>query len=92
MNKPTIRQIANVRKAFSTANHQQNNNITREFKHVQFRSKRTISMYQQHDETTMLTYDAGAYVHHLSKKDRKKLGLPIFRISDKKVGVANGGA
>ena len=40
----------------------------------------------------MVTYNSGADGYYLSKKDRKKLGLPILRISDKKVGAANGGA
>ena len=38
----------------------------------------------------MVTYDAGADRHYLSEKDRTKLGLPILRILDKKLGVANG--
>ena len=40
----------------------------------------------------MLTYNTGKDGHNLSKKDRKQLGLPILRVSAKKVGVANGGA
>ena len=40
----------------------------------------------------MLTYDSSADRHYLSEMDRTKLGLPILRISDKKVGVYNGGA
>ena len=40
----------------------------------------------------MVTYDSGADVHYLRKKDRTKLGLPILIISDKKVGVDNRGA
>ena len=40
----------------------------------------------------MSTYNLGADGHYLRKKDRIKLGLLIFRISDKRVGVANGGA
>ena len=40
----------------------------------------------------MVTYDSGAYGHYLNEKDRTKLGLPILRISYKKVGVANDGA
>ena len=40
----------------------------------------------------MLTYDSGADRHYLIKKDIKKVGLPILRVSDKKVGVENGGA
>ena len=49
-------------------------------------------MYHQDNKSTMLTYDSGADGRYLSKKDRKKLNLPILRISYKKVGVANGGA
>ena len=92
MNKPTIRQRANVGIAFITATHQLNSIITRDGKHVQFISKPTISTYHQHNKTKMLTYDSGADGNYLSKKDRKKLGLPILRISGNKVGVANGGA
>ena len=40
----------------------------------------------------MITYDSGADGHYLSKQDRAKLGLPILRILDKKVGLANGSA
>ena len=40
----------------------------------------------------MLMYDSSVYGHYLRKNDRKQLGLPIFPISAKKVGVANGGA
>ena len=77
---------------YSTATHNHNNSSTREGKHVQFKKKTSIAMYQQHDNTPMVLYDSGAYGHYLSKKDRTKLGLPILRISDKKVGVANGDA
>ena len=70
---------------------QSNNIITYESKHVKLRSKPSIATYQQHNNTPMLTYDSGADRHYLSEQDRTKLGLPILRISDKKVGVANGG-
>ena len=40
----------------------------------------------------MLTYDSGADGHYLSKKDRKKLGILILKVSARKVEVANGGA
>ena len=92
MNKPTIHQRSHIEKGFSTATHQSNNSITCDGKHLHFRSKPTIATYQQHDKTTILTYDSGADGHYLSEKDRKKLGLPILRISDKKVVVDNGGA
>ena len=90
MNKTTIYQRAQVGKEFGTATHKRNNSITRDGKHVQFKSKPSIATYQQHDNTPMVTYDSGADGHYLSKKDRKKLGLPILRIPDKKLGLANG--
>ena len=71
---------------------QSNNIITYESKHVKLRSKPSIDTYQQHNNTPMLTYDSGADGHYLSKQDRTKLGLPILIVSDKKVGVAYGGA
>ena len=92
LKKTTIRQRTQVDKAFSTLASQSNNIITYESKHVKLRSKPSIDTYQQHDGTTMLTYDSGADGNYLSKKDRTKLGLLILIISDKKVGVANGGA
>ena len=91
MNKTKILQKAHIGKAFSTATHQNNNIITCDGKHVQFKIKPSIATYQQHNETKMSTYDSGADGHYISEKYRKKLGLPILRISDKKVGVANGG-
>ena len=54
------------------------------------KSKPSIATYQQHDNTPMVTYNSGADEYYLSKKDRRKLGLPILRILDKKLGVANG--
>ena len=39
----------------------------------------------------MLTYNSGADGHYISEKDSKELGLPIFCVYSKKVGVANGG-
>ena len=92
MNKTTIHQIYQVGKTYSTATQKRNNSFTREGKHVQFHIKPSIAMYQYHDNTPMVTYDSGADGHYLSEKDRTKLGLPILRISDKKVGVSNGSA
>ena len=92
MNKPTICQRSQVGKTFSTATHQTKNSITGDSNHVHFKSKPSIATYQQHDNTPMLTYNPGADGHYLSEKDRTKLGLLILIISDKKVGVANGGA
>ena len=92
MNKIKIHQRAQVYKAFSTVASKHSNIITRDSNHVQFNSKPYIATYQQHNNTPMLTYDSGVDGHYISKKDRTKLGLPIFIISHNKVGVANGGA
>ena len=91
MNKTTIHQRVQVGKAYSTATQKSNSSFKCEDKHVKFNRKPSISMYQQHNNTPMLMCDSGADGHYLSKKDRTKLGLPILRISDNKLGVANGG-
>ena len=75
--------------AFITETHQRNNIITRYGKNVHFINSPTIATYHKHDKTTILTYNSGADRHYLRKKDRKQLGLPIFCVSSKKVGVAN---
>ena len=91
MNKTTIHQRAQVGKAYNTATHKHNTSSTRDGKHVQLNIKPSTATYQQHNNKPMVTYNSGADGHKLSKKYRTKLGLPILRISDKKVGVANGG-
>ena len=92
-NKTTILQKGNnMGNAFSTATRRLISSIKRDDKNVQFRRNPKITIYYHDDNTTMLTYDSGAYGHYHSEKDRKNLGLPILRISAKKVGVANGGA
>ena len=74
----TIHHRTKMGNAFSTSTHCRTNIITRDGKHVQFRNSPTIATYHHHDEATMLMYDSGADGHHLSKKDRKQLGLPIL--------------
>jgi hypothetical protein len=49
-----------------------------------------VGEYNDEDAAIFVTYDSGADGHYISEKDRPKLGLPILRISAKKVGVANG--
>ena len=92
MNKTTIHHRLQVGKSYSTATHERTNIFTREGKHVQFKIKPSIATYQQHDNTPMVPNDSGADGHYLNEKYRTKLGLPVLIISDKKVGVANGGA
>ena len=69
------------------------NSITCDSKYVQLRRKPTIATFYDNDyDKKMLTYNYGADRHYLSKIGREKLGLPILRVSAKKVGVVNGGA
>ena len=91
-NKTTLHQRDQVGKANSTTTHKHNKSSTREGKHVQFKIKPSIATYKQHSNTPMIIYTSGADSHYLSKQDRAKLVLLILKISDKKVGVSNGGA
>ena len=48
---------------------------------------------QEYDESAMaaeVTYDSGADGNYMSEEDRAKLGLPILRVSTKRVKSANG--
>ena len=40
----------------------------------------------------MVTYNSGSDVNYASEADRKKLGLPILKLSTKRVTVAKAGA
>ena len=57
---------------------------------VTFAGQAMVAEYNPEDTTVMITYDSGADGHYISEDDRKTIGLPILRISAKKVGVANG--
>ena len=63
MNKTTIQQIFQEGKAYSTANHKRKSSFKREGKHIQFKIKPSISTYQQHENTPMVTYNSGADGH-----------------------------
>ena len=60
-------------------------------KQVSFATHNSVHQYIDNEQPIMLTYDSGADGHYISKKDRRKAGLPIMRTSTRKVGVANGG-
>ena len=66
------------------------NIIKHDVKHVKFRHNPTITTYYHYDDATMLTYNSGADGNYIREKDRRNVGLPILRVSNKKVGVANG--
>ena len=90
--KITIRQRGmNMGNAFSTETQSIIKSIKRDGKLVQFRRNPTIATYYHDDNTTMLMYNSGSDGHYLRKKDRKKLGIPILRVSANKVGIANDG-
>ena len=88
-NKTIIHQKYQIGKANSTTTNKHINSCTCKDKHVQFNIKPSIATYHN---KPMVTYDSGAYGHYLSDQDRTKLGLLLLRISNKKVGVSNGGA
>ena len=87
-----LHRVINVGHAIRTETRRLLHNITRDSKHVPFKRKHTIATFYENYDATILTYDSGADGHCLNKKDRKKVGLPILRVSAKKVGVENGGA
>ena len=91
-NKTTIHKRHQVGKENNTTNNKHNKIPTGDGNHVKLKSKTAIVTYKQHNNKPIITYYSGAYGHYLSKQDRAKLGLPALIISDKKVGVANGGA
>jgi hypothetical protein len=59
-------------------------------KHVSFAKHYSVHQYINNEQPIMVPYDSGAD-EYISKKDRRKAGLPILRPSTRKVGVANGG-
>jgi hypothetical protein len=60
-------------------------------KHVRFAKNNEVHLFDKAEKPIMITYDSGADGHYISKKDRRKAGLPIIRKSTRWVGVANGG-
>jgi hypothetical protein len=60
-------------------------------KHVRFSKTQRSTSFDNAETPIMMTYDSGADGHYISKKDRRKAGLPIIRKSTRRVGVANGG-
>ncbi len=60
-------------------------------KHVRFAKNNKVHLFDKAETLIMITYHSGADGHYISKKDRRKAGLPIIRKSTRQVGVANGG-
>jgi hypothetical protein len=60
-------------------------------KHVRFAKHNKVHLFSNTETPIMVTYDSGADGHYISKKDRRKAGLPIIQKSTRRVGVANEG-
>ena len=91
-NNTTIRQRGGgVVNTISTDTRSLINSIKCDGKYVKFRRNPTIATLYNNDDATLFTYNSGSGRHYLIEKDRKKLGLPILRVSAKKVGIVNGG-
>jgi hypothetical protein len=58
-------------------------------KHIRFAKHNKVHLFSNTETPIMVTYDSGADGHYISKKDRRKVGLPIIQKSTRRVGVAN---
>ncbi len=58
--------------------------------HVTFAGQAMVPDYNNENSTLVVTYDLGVDGHYISEQDRIRVGLPILKISAKKVGVVNG--
>ena len=47
-------------------------------KHVRFAKNNKVHLFDNTETLIMITYDSGADGHYISKKDRRKAGLPII--------------
>ncbi len=47
-------------------------------KHVRFAKNNEVHLFDNAETPIMITYDSGANGHYISKKDRRKAGLPII--------------
>ena len=85
-----LQQSKNLGSTLSAATHRLVCKITNSNQHrVTFTGQAMVAEYNIKTSTVMVTYDSGADGHYISETDRKMAGLPILRLSAKKVGVAN---
>jgi len=86
-----LQQSKNLDRMLSAATRRLVRKITNSNQHrVTFAGQAMVAEYNIKNSTVMVMHDSGADGHHISETDRKTAGLPILRISAKKVGVANG--
>jgi hypothetical protein len=48
------------------------------YKHVRFAKNNEVHLFDNAETLIMITYNSGANGHYISKKDRRKAGLPII--------------
>jgi len=90
-NPSLLQQSKNLGRLLSAATRRLIRKMTNSNQHrISFAGQAMVAEYNTKNSTGMVTYDSGADGHYISEKDRKAVGLPILRISAKKVGVANG--
>ena len=90
-NPSLLQESKNLGRMLSAATRRLVRKITNSNQHrVTFAGQAMVAEYNIKNSTVMVMHDSGADGHHISETDRKTAGLPILRISAKKVGVANG--
>jgi len=86
-----LQQSKNLSRSILALTHRLVRKITNSNQHhITFARLAIVAEYNNKDAAVLVIYDLGADGHYSSEKDRRKLGLPILRISAKKVGMANG--
>ena len=84
--------MKNTGQAFGTELRRFSCSLTRDKRKVSFARETKTVTFNSSDEAVIVTYDSGSDGNYVSEADRTKLGLPIMRISTKRVTVANSGA
>jgi hypothetical protein len=81
-----LQQSKILGRMLSAATHRLIRKITNSNQHcVTFVGQAMVAEYNTKNSTVMVTYDSGADGHYISEKDKMTVGLPILRISAKKV-------
>ena len=85
-------KMKNTGQDFGTELRRFTRSLTHNKRKVSFARKTKTVTFNSSDEAVVVTYDSGSDGNYVSDADRTKLGLPILRISTKRVTVANAGA
>ena len=91
--KPSLKQkMKNTGQALGTELRRFSRSLTRDKRKVGFARETKTVTFNRSDEAVMVTYNSGSDGNYVSEADRTKVGLPILRISTKRVTVAHAGA